>query len=442
MCFFTKMLWRFGLTVLAASAIAFALSGITASAAPRAGRAASRAPRGHVSPGGWVGTWAASPTAPDSVYSPTAETGLTDETVRNVLHATVGGSEVRVRFTNTFGKQPLVMGAASIGIELQGAHVVPDTIRPLTFAGKGSVTIPVGQEVDSDPVSFSFTGEQNLAVSVFVPDATGPATYESGGQSNFISTSGDFSQDPSSAAYTTTSGSVLFVDGVDVVPSDADVRGSVVAIGDSITVVGGSSNLRWPDVLAGRLAELQGPTLSVVDEGIGGNRVLNSSLCFGDSALERFNRDVLDQSSVRDVMILEGVNDIGFSQTPLNISTSPYFCHQPTTNVSAQQIINGYEQMIAAAHARGLKIFGATLTPFKNAYYWDPAAEQKRDTINTWIRTSATFDGFVDFARILADPYDPDIMNPIYDSGDHLHPNDAGLVAMGNAINLRMLLRR
>lgn len=150
---------------------------------------------------------------------------------------------------------------------------------------------------------------------------------------------------------------------------------------------------------------------------------------------------MLDQSGVRDVIILEGVNDLGFSQ--VNSGNAPAGlapCFVPNTNVSAQQIISGYEQLIAAAHARGLKIFGATITPFKDSFYWDAAAEQKRDTINNWIRTSGAFDGVVDFASVLADPYDPDIMNPIYDSGDHLHPNDAGYVAMGNAINLGMLL--
>lgn len=395
---------------------------------------------------GWVGAWAASPQAASSEQSPMSVAGFTDQTVRNIVYAAIGGSQVRIRVSNTYGQQPLVIGSASIGIDLVGAELVPGTLHGLTFAGKQSVTIPAGQEVYSDPLALRFDGEQDLAVSLFLPNATGPATYhQEGQQDNFVSTSGDFSQDPSANAYTTTTTSWFFVDGVDVLPSSRDVRGSVVGFGDSITdgaTVGTNTNDRWPNVLGNRLAALHGPTLSSVDEGIGGNRVLNGSPCFGDSALGRFNRDVLQQSGVRDVIILEGVNDLGFSQVDPATFGALGPCFSPNTNVSAQQIINGYEQLIGAAHARGLKIFGATITPFKDSFYWDAAAEQKRDTINTFLRTSRAFDGVVDFATVLADPYDPAIMNPLYDSGDHLHPNDAGYVAMGNAINLGMLLRR
>jgi lysophospholipase L1-like esterase len=449
--FFSKPRVRAGLAVLTASLIVLALSGVGASAAPRGNKGArhvsNRATRVHSSRGSrWVGAWAASPQAANSEQSPTSVAGFSDQTVRNIVYAAIGGSEVRVRFSNTYGQQPLVVGSASIGIDLVGAQLVPGTLRALTFSGKQSVTIPAGQEAYSDPVALRFNGEQDLAVSLFLPDATGPATYhQEGQQDNFVSTSGDFSQDPTASAYTTTTTSWFFVDGVDVIPSSRNVRGSVVGFGDSITdgaTVGTNTNDRWPNILGDRLAAIHGPTLSVVDEGIGGNRVLNSSPCFGDSALDRFTRDVLDQSDVRDVIILEGVNDLGFSQVDPATYGALGPCFAPNTNVSAQQIINGYKQLIAAAHAHGLKIFGATITPFKDSFYWDAAAEQKRDTINNWIRTSGAFDGVIDFAAVLADPYDPDIMNPIYDSGDNLHPNDAGYVAMGNAINLGMLLRR
>ena len=397
----------------------------------------------------WVGTWATSPQAANSEQSPASVAGFSDQTIRNVVYPAIGGSAVRVRFSNTYGQQPLVIGSASIAVSLVGAQTVPGTLRALTFGGQDSVTIPVGQEVFSDPVSMYVPPEQDLDVSLFLPDSTGPATYhqegQEGQQDSFVSTPGDFAQDPAATAYATTTTSWFFADGVDVIPSNPDVRGSVVGFGDSITdgaTVGINTNDRWPNILGDRLAALHGRTLSVVDEGIGGNRVLNDSPCFGQSALTRFRRDVLDQSGVRDVIILEGVNDLGFSQE--NPATAGAFgpCFLPNTNVSAQQIINGYEQLIAAAHARGLRIFGATITPFKDAAYWDAAAEQKRDTINNWILTSGAFDGVVDFASVLADPYDPDIMNPIYDSGDNLHPNDAGYVAMGDAINLGMFLHR
>jgi lysophospholipase L1-like esterase len=408
----------------------------------RAHRTADR----HRGFGPWVGSWATSPQAANDEQSPMSIAGFSDQTVRNIVYPSIGGRAARVRFSDTYGQKPLVIGSASIAVELVGAQTVPGTMHALTFNGQSSVTIPVGQEVFSDPVSMNVPAEQDLAVSVFLPDATGPATYhQEGQQDNFVSTAGNFAQDPTDTAYTTTTTSWFFADGVDVIPSNRDVVGSVVGFGDSITdgaTVGTNTNDRWPNVLGNRLAGLRGRTLSVVDEGIGGNRVLNDSPCFGQSALIRFNRDVLDQSGLRDVIILEGVNDLGFSQE--NPATAGVFgpCFLPNTNVSAQQIINGYVQLIAAAHAHGLKIFGATITPFKDAGYWDAAAEQKRDTINNWIQTSGQFDGVVNFASVIANPYDPDIMNTIYDSGDHLHPNDAGYVAMGNSINLKMLLAK
>jgi lysophospholipase L1-like esterase len=447
MRFFNNALSRIGLSMLACTTVALALNVATASASPRV---AKRRPASHAKhsrrPGGrtqWVGTWATSPQAAN-LQSPLSQSGFSDQTVRNIVYAGISGNKVRVRFSNSYGQQPLVIGSASIGVDLVGAQTVPGTLRALTFAGKTSVTIPPGQELFSDPVALNVVSEQDLAVSVFLPDATGPATYhQEGQQTTYVSTDGNFAQDSAATAYTTTSTSWFFVDGVDVIPSNRNVSGSVVGFGDSITdgaTVGLNTNDRWPNVLGDRLAAVHGRTLAAVDEGIGGNRVLNSSPCFGQSALQRFTRDVLDQSGVKDVIVLEGVNDLGFSQVNQATEGPLGPCFLPGTNVSAQQVIDGYKQLIAAAHAKGLKIFGATITPFKDSFYWDAAAEQKRDTINDWIRTSGAFDGVIDFASVLANPYDPDIMNPIYDSGDDLHPNDAGYVAMGDAIDLRMLL--
>ena len=208
-------------------------------------------------------------------------------------------------------------------------------------------------------------------------------------------------------------------------------------LGDSITDGFQSqtnANARWPNDLARRLvAANPSNPLSVVDEGISGNRVLNNSACFGTDALSRLDRDVITQAGVRDVILLEGIKGIGFSQTPNS------GCTMPNANVSAADIIQGYEQIIARAHAAGIKIFGATLTPFKGAAYWSPAAERKRETVNDWISNSGEFDGVIDFAAATADPNHPQMFNPAFDSGDHLHPNDAGYQAMANAINLGML---
>jgi lysophospholipase L1-like esterase len=446
-----KTLVRFGLPVLATAVVAIALGGSGAAASPQvakraqsthattthSGKSASRAQ--------WVGTWATSPQAASSEQSPLSVAGFSNQTVRNIIFTSVGGNTLRVRFSNTYGQTPLVIGSASIGINLVGAQTVPGTLHGLTFGGQASTTVPVGQEVFSDPVALKVAAGQDLAVSLYLPSATGPATYHQEGQQvNYVSTPGDFSLDPADTAYTTTTTSWFFVDGVDV-RATRKVTGSVVGFGDSITdgaTVSQNSNDRWPNILGDRLNATPGSTLSSVDEGIGGNRVLNDSPCFGESALKRFDRDVLSQSGVRDVIILEGVNDLGFSQVDQTAEGALGPCFAPGTNVSAEQIIAGYQQLIAAAHAHGLKIFGATITPFKDAFYWDAAAEQKRDTINNWILTSGAFDGVVNFAAAIASPYDPDIMNPIYDSGDHLHPNDAGYIKMGQAINLRMLLKK
>ena len=205
----------------------------------------------------------------------------------------------------------------------------------------------------------------------------------------------------------------------------------MVAFGDSITDGVGSSlgaDARWPNDLARRLDALADPTLAVADEGIGGNRVLASARCCGASAEARFGRDALDQPGVRDVIVLEGINDIGFSAA------------LPGPGVSAAQIIAGYQQLIAQAHARSLKIFGATLLPFQGARPYTAAGEATREAVNTWIRTSGAFDGVIDFDAVMRDPADPLRLNPAYDSGDHLHPNDAGYQAMADAISLKMLL--
>ena len=211
----------------------------------------------------------------------------------------------------------------------------------------------------------------------------------------------------------------------------------MVAFGDSITDGFQSqtgANARWPNYLAKRLDAAQGASApAVADEGISGNRVLHNSVCFGVNALARYQRDVLSQPGVKDVIVLEGINDIGFSVTP---NTG---CSVPNTNVTAAQIEAGYQQMISMAHAAGLKIFGATLTPFKGAGYWSPAGEAKREAVNNWIRTSHSFDGVIDFARAVQDRFNPLYMNPAYNSGDNLHPNDAGYEAMANAINLALL---
>jgi lysophospholipase L1-like esterase len=384
----------------------------------------------------WVTTWAASPQV--AVPGSLAATGFKNQTVRNIVFTSAGGNSVRIRLTNTFGSSPLDVGDVTVAVAGSGASLVPGTSHQVTFGGGGSIRIPAGAQALSDPVRMRVPALQDLAVSVYLPQATGPATNHSDAQQvNWASTAGDHAADTSAAAFTTSTQSWYFLD--DVTVRSAPTLGTVVAFGDSITdgfmsTVG--ANARWPNDLARRLEALHGPALSVADEGISGNRVLNDSECCGVNALARLQRDVLDQAGVRDVILLEGINDFGFSALPPDPLTNP------NTDVSAGQVIAGYKQIIARAHARGLRIFGATLTPFKGAGYYTAAGEQKREAVNAWIRTSGAFGGVIDFDKVVRSPDDPLVINPAYDSGDHLHPNDAGYQAMANAVNLQLLLRR
>jgi lysophospholipase L1-like esterase len=379
--------------------------------------------------------------------------GFDDQTVRDIIDTSVGGNTVRVQFANTFGRLPLDIGRAAVGIAneqagllpsasgpvsfgwssavLLRAGVVPDTNVQLSFDGRASVLIPPGAEVLSDPVALKVRPLQNLAVSIFLPRPTGPATWHADAQQvNFIA-KGDHALDSGASAYTTQRRSWYFLDRVDVVKTARDL-GAVVVLGDSISDGYRSSdndNDRWPNDLARRLDDPPGPTLSVVDEGIGGNRLLNNSEGYGQSALSRLDRDVLDVPGVKDVVVLEGTNDIQFSHLTTAL-TSPH------TEVSADQIIAGYKELISQAHAAGLKIYGGTLLPFEGSNTSDAAEERIREAVNHWILTSGAFDRVIDFAKTLADPTDPLRLNPTYDSGDHLHPNDAGYRAMADAVNL------
>jgi lysophospholipase L1-like esterase len=407
-------------------------------ATPSAFAAPAAASLGHPGPAvgpGWVTTWAGSPQAPTPLFPNPGNAGFSNQTVRNIVFTSVAGNQIRVRLSNAFGKHAVTVGRASVGIPLTGAQLVPGTTHPVTFGGQASVTIPVGAEVVSDPVPLKVAPLEQLAVSLYLPVATGRATYHfTAQQTNYIA-SGDQASATAGTAYTTTATSWYFVDGV--LAHNTAASGTVVAFGDSITDGFQSqtgANARWPNYLAKRLDAAMGASApAVADEGISGNRVLHNSACFGVNALARYQRDVLSQPGVKDVIVLEGINDIGFSATP---NTG---CSVPNTNVTAAQIEAGYRQMITMAHAAGLKIFGATLTPFKGAGYWTPAGEAKREAVNNWIRTSHAFDGVIDFAKAVQDRFNPLYINPAYNSGDNLHPNDAGYEAMANAINLARL---
>ncbi|HEY2319780.1 MAG TPA: SGNH/GDSL hydrolase family protein [Solirubrobacteraceae bacterium] len=384
--------------------------------------------------GHWVATWGASPQAP--IAGNLSDRGFAGQTVRQIVFSSVEGAMARVRLSNAFGGAPLRIARASIAVQRHRAELDVGTVRALSFGGRPSAVISAGGELTSDPVALRVRPGLHLAVSLYLRSPTGPVTqHTQARQVNYLA-SGGHALDAGARAFTAQTESWYVLTGVDVLAPPRD-RGAVVAFGDSITDGVGAplnANARYPNALARRFAARRGPTLSAIDEGIGGNRVLSATACCGVPAVSRFRRDVLGQPGVREVIVLEGVNDIGQSQSR-GAATAPH------TAVSAGRIVDGYARIIAMAHAAGLKVFGATLTPFRGARYWTPAGEAKREAVNRWIRVSGAFDGLIDFAAAVAQPGHPERLAPAFDSGDHLHPDAAGYRAMARAVRLGMLLR-
>ena len=389
------------------------------SATPRARIQAVRA--------SWVATWAASPMAASD--SERAEQGFDDQTIREIIYVSAGGEALRVHLSNLFGTQPLTIGGASVGVVLDGRALVPASSRRLTFGGRLAVTVPAGATVTSDPLSGRVAPLSELAISIYLPGPTGPATNHADAEQTTFVASGDRVADAQGTSFTGRETSWYFATEVDVRTATAD--GTIVAFGDSITDGVGSedgADDRWPNFLARRLeATLGDRAPGVVDEGIGGNRVLSGSSCFGQSGLERFERDALSEPGVRAVIVLEGINDIGFALGAAKACTIPV--SRPMT---AARIEAGYLRLIAIAHARGIKVYLGTLTPA-------PAREPLRSEVNRWIITSHAADGVINFAAATSEPGDPTYYNPVYNSGDNLHPNDLGYDMMANAIPLAWL---
>ncbi len=373
---------------------------------------------------GWVAGWSASPQA--AVPRTAFALGFQDQTVRNVVFTSAGGSWARVRFSNAFGRRALRIARAALGPALAGAAVADGRNAPLTFHGQPYVVIAPGGQVLSDAVRLTVRPFEHLAVSIYLPGPTGaPTEHRRAKQVNYVA-AGNQALDREPEGFRTRTVSWYFATAVEVRSPARDI-GTVVAFGDSITDGVGSrtdANARWPNDLARRLETRHRATLSIVNAGIGGNRLLEDSRCCGVSALARFDSDALTQPNLKGIILLEGINDIGRAG-----------------NLPAQQIIDGYRQLIARAHAARVKIYGATLTPFQGSSYWTQRHDATRDAVNRWIHRTHAFDGIIDFADTVADPRNPEKLNPAYDSGDHLHPNDAGYQAMARAVNLNTLLR-
>ncbi|MFF5786391.1 SGNH/GDSL hydrolase family protein [Streptomyces sp. NPDC012693] len=386
---------------------------------------------GHHGPA-WRAAWAASPQSPTAPLGPNwSQQGFDNHTVRQVVRVTAGGTRTRIELTNRYGSTPLRITGATVARSGEGGGIRPGSLRHLRFDGRPAVTIPVGGTLLSDPANLSVEAFGSVTVTLYLAGATGPATFHHFSSATSYRATGDHRADVTGGAFTESSASWYFLSGVEVTGGrDTARRNGVVTFGDSITDGVGSTqdaDHRYPDELTERLAAAGRPR-AVLNHGIAGNQVVNDTTWAGEKALTRFRQDVLTEPGVRTVVVLEGINDIGGSTVDFPAAATP--------DVSVDQLIAGHRTLIREAHAKGLKVIGATLTPVKGSFYDTPANEAKRDAFNSWVRTSGAYDAVVDFDRAVADPADPDRILPAYDSGDGLHPNDAGYTAMAKALDL------
>ncbi|MGY6021322.1 GDSL-type esterase/lipase family protein [Streptomyces spinosirectus] len=372
---------------------------------------------------GWSGSWAAATSGYPAV-GPWA-----DRTVRLVVHTSVGGPRVRLRFDNTFAAAPVRIGSVTVAVQAEGA-TARDVPVPVSFGGAAGTRIPAGAQAFSDPLAFTVPTRTNLLVSFHLPEAmTAAPVHQLAVQRSYVSVPGDHAAEGSAASYTTVMTRWPLLTGVDV----GGGPGSVVVLGDSITDGDRSTmdaNRRWPDVLAGRLLEQRAvPRYGVLDQGISGNRVVTdrypgdgvSTDTAGVSALHRLDRDVLAQTSARTAVVFEGVNDVRWEYT-------------------AEQVIAGLREIADRGHAGGLHMVAATILPCEGETLCTAAADARRSAVNAWIRDAGAFDAVLDFDRVVRDPARPARMLPAYDSGDHLHPGDAGLAALAGSVDLRALV--
>jgi lysophospholipase L1-like esterase len=385
-------------------------------------------------PDHWVGTWA---TAAVEKSNAKGDFLAADTTLRQTVHVSLGGAMVRIELSNEYGTEPLTVNAVHIALAAGGGDIALASANTLTFAGHASVTIPAGATVVSDPAGLALPAFGDLTISMLLPaqKLSHITMHGSAYQTNWMAPV-DFvghkslPEDGSAKKFS----NWYFLKAVDVLAPAAD--SAVVAFGDSITDGTASTpdtNQRWPDLLAKRLAADKATAgIGVLNAGIGGNRVLHDGT--GPSALARFDTDVLAQAGVKYVILLESINDIGHAYDP----------KKPYDVVTADDLIAGLTQLAERAHMHGIKAFGATLTPYTGGTpnvgtgYMSPAGEQVREAVNAFIRTSKVFDGVIDFEKAAADPANPNAWSAAADHGDHLHPSDAGMKAMADAIDLRL----
>ncbi|MEV5704141.1 SGNH/GDSL hydrolase family protein [Actinoallomurus sp. NPDC052274] len=427
---------------LTTRAIKISLAGVAGAALVGGGlaqTAISSTPTSASDPiGSWSESWGAAmqrPTPGTEDNGPNwSMKGFADQSVRQVIRLSGGGDRVRIRLSNVYGIKPLKIAGAAVGTSAGGAKVWPGTTKTLKFHGAASTVVKPGAELASDPVALPTRPLQKLAVTLRFTEPTGPATFHRFTTQEAYRASGDHLTEPVSAAYAESTNSWYYLTGVDVA-GGTGTQGTVVTFGDSlIDGVGSTGDERMADGLAERLAA-QGRPTTVINAGIGGNRILSDTSCYGDKAPTRFRRDVLDRPGVRSVIIHLGANDIAAAK--IEDPCLPKGGTLPT----ARRLIEGHRALIRAAHARGIKAIGATILPLKGALFpiWSPEAEKVRDEVNHWIRTSGEYDAVLDVDRVMADRTDPDRPWLGYVFEDGLHPNDAGYQAIVRAVPLGAL---
>ena len=384
--------------------------------------------------GGWVGVWGASPLPPTLVATPPfspASPSFENQTLRQVVRVNGGGGEIRLRLSNEYGTRPLVIGEVHVALSAgPGGAIVPGSDHVVTFSGAKSTTIPISAPMLSDPIAMEVKPLTSLAVSLYVTAASGPCTcHQVAAQTGYLSGPGDLTAAPTLPGATT----FLYRAFLTGVEARAPAR-SIVAFGDSLTdgaVSTPDANHRWPDRLAERLNAQAPGRWGVVNQGISGNRLLAGGA--GEAALARFDRDVLSVAGVSHVIVLLGTNDLGVGYGPARPGQPP-----GPPPPSYEELQAGYRQLIARAHAHGVKIYAATIMPYEGASYWSPAGDALRQRINQWMRTSREWDGFVDFDAAWRDPARPTQIKPGMGAADHLHGSDAGYEALGDAIPLNL----
>lgn len=374
----------------------------------------------------WVGTWSTSQQLTEPRNMP-PEPGLSGNTLRQLVHVSLGGSRLRVRLSNAFGTEPVSINAAHIAVSDSASAIYPDTDQPLKFDGQTAITIPPGEAALSDPFSFNLQPLSNVAITLRINSISSDVTGHPGSRTTSYIQNGNHVSAPELPGAAQTNHWYL-IDAIDVMAPDS--AAAVVTLGNSITDGRGSGTNeqnRWPDELARRLQNNPGTQhVAVLNQGIGGNCVLRK--CLGPAALSRFERDVLNQTGVRWLIILEGINDIGQAQGA------------DQAEQVAQDLIDAYQKMIKQAHSQDIKVYGATLMPFGGSFYDGPEREQARQTVNEWIRTSGAFDAVIDLDKALRDPDHPTRLLPAADTGDHLHPNETGHRMMAEAVDLALFI--